>query len=72
MNAQNIVTFNPFPEVIAVPPYRCEFAQVVVGAPDVHIFILWAADDEGVVMAVRTKNNRNKDKNNKNFSANVL
>lgn len=43
-------TFNPFPKVIAVPSHGCEFAQVVVSAPDVHIFILRAADDEGVVM----------------------
>ncbi len=46
------VTFYPFPEVIAVPSYRCEFAQVVVGAPDVHVLILWATDYEGVVMTV--------------------
>lgn len=48
----SIVTFNPFPEIIAVPSYRCEFAQVMVGAPDVHILILWAADYEGIVMAI--------------------
>lgn len=43
-------TFNPFPEVIAVPSHRREFAQVMVSAPDVHVFILRATDDEGVVM----------------------
>lgn len=49
---KSTVTFNPFPEVIAVPSYRCEFTQVMVSAPDVHVLILWAADYEGVVVAV--------------------
>lgn len=48
-------TFNSFPEVIAVSPYRGEFAQVVVGAPDVHVFILRAAHDERVIMTRRRK-----------------
>lgn len=43
-------TFNPFPEVIAVPSHRCEFAQVMISAPDVHILIFWATDYEGVVV----------------------
>lgn len=46
-------TFDSFPEVIAVSSYRREFAKIMVSAPDVNIFILGAADDEGVVMAVR-------------------
>ena len=45
------VTFNPFPEIIAVPSHGCELAQVVIGAPDVHVLVLRAADDEGVVVA---------------------
>lgn len=47
-----LVTFNPFPEVIAVPPYRSEFAEVVVGAPDVHVPVLRAAYYEGVIVTV--------------------
>lgn len=43
-------TFNSFPEVVAVPPDGGEFAQVMVGAPDVHVFILRAAHDERVIM----------------------
>lgn len=49
------ITFNSFPEVIAVSPHRGEFAQVVVCAPDVHILVLWAAHYERVVMATRKK-----------------
>lgn len=45
------LTFNSLPEVVAVPSYRGEFAQVVVSAPDVHIPVLRAADNERVVVA---------------------
>lgn len=51
-NTATHTTFNSFPEVIAVSAYRCELAQVVVSAPDVHVLILWATDYEGVVVAV--------------------
>lgn len=46
-------TFDSFPEVVAISSYGCEFTKIVVSAPDVNIFILGAADDEGVVVAVR-------------------
>lgn len=46
-----VATFNSFPEVIAVSSHRCEFAQIMVSAPDVNVFIFWPTDDEGVVMA---------------------
>lgn len=39
-STRSTVTFNAFPEVIAVSSYGCELAQVVVSAPDVHILIL--------------------------------
>lgn len=52
------VTFNPFPEVIAVPPYRCEFTQVMVSAPDVYVLVLWAAYNEGVVVTTGKRPNR--------------
>lgn len=54
----NTVTFNPFPEVIAVPPYRCEFTQVMVSAPDVYVLVLWAAYNEGVVVTTGKRPNR--------------
>lgn len=50
------LTFNAFPEVIAVSSYRGEFAQVVVRAPDVHVFILRAAHDEWIIMTRRAGN----------------
>lgn len=50
------LTFNAFPEVIAVSSYRGEFAQVVVRAPDVHVFILRAAHDERIIMTRRAGN----------------
>ncbi len=51
----SIITFEPFPEVIAVSPYRGEFAQVVVCAPNVHILVLWTAHNERVIVTTRTR-----------------
>ena len=51
------VTFNPFPEIIAIPSYGRELAQVMVSAPDVHVFILRSADYEGVVVAAERRAN---------------
>lgn len=47
------LTFNAFPEVIAVPSHWRELAEVVVGAPDVDVLVFRAAYDEGVVMTRR-------------------
>lgn len=40
MISSHTATFYRLPEVIAVSSHRCELAQVVIGAPDVHIFVL--------------------------------
>lgn len=49
-------TFDTFPEVVPVPADRGELAQVVVGAPDVDVFILRATHDVGEVVAANGKN----------------
>lgn len=58
LSRSQAATFYRFPEVIAVSSHRCELAQVVIGAPDVHIFVLRPADYEGVVVTDRTQTHK--------------
>lgn len=58
MVSSHKATFYRLPEVIAVSSHGRELAQVVIGAPDVHIFVFWTADYEGVVMTDRTKTHK--------------
>ncbi len=46
---------SPSQKSLRVSPYRGEFAQVVVCAPNVHILVLWTAHNERVVMTTRTR-----------------